>query len=634
MSHPERKRCFECGASFPPDAHTCDEDHIPLWPDTINGVWKIEGVLAPRLGGATCAAYHLHTGARVAIDLVRGGPTPDPAVLKALTQEVQALRLLEHSSLLRLVEEGSDRAGIHYLVTDLGPARPLPDMLEDWQRSSTLPGGPLPASTVSQVGRQILSLLSSAHRLGLAHGALTAAHIYVISDEDSLTSISRTGAVRLHGLRAIGTGPLLHSAISADLAGVADVLYELATGKSPPGAKGGRPPSIPSLDPKVAQVILRGLGADPNIHYGSADEMLRALVVAAPPQASEVSATALAALTRTDPQMRHVPPSEISMPRFGSEPSIGGLPPVGQMSGANAALPAPPLPLGPSTSGEMPVRSRLSGELRQVSFKDLITQDDGPRKEETLARSRRRVSASSLKVPALPPPAPEFADSYRPEFPPGALSSGDNAPLEPTADLSALPVDFASGVSGRVLVGSSHSELKSEISLPPHPAPESLLSAIRANEAKAAEAAKIADSARSGEKNRPIDPPKLARSGEKNRPIDPPKLARSGEKNKPIEPPKPAPSRRSMEDIDPLASTGQAPIPPSILAAAQQLQAKLAAAASASSKPDPIAASAFSSRSPEPDRSALARQAARPIWHWLVLAGLVLGCLILLLLAR
>ena len=101
MSHPERKRCFECGASFPPDAHTCNEDHVPLWPDTINGVWKIEGILNPRLGGATCAAYHLHSGARVAIDLVRGGSSSgpssshatDPAALKLLTQEVQALRV-------------------------------------------------------------------------------------------------------------------------------------------------------------------------------------------------------------------------------------------------------------------------------------------------------------------------------------------------------------------------------------------------------------------------------------------------------------------------------------------------------------------------------------------------------------
>lgn len=609
MSHPERKRCFECGASFPPDAHTCNEDHVPLWPDTINGVWKIEGILNPRLGGATCAAYHLHSGARVAIDLVRGGSSSgpsashatDPAALKLLTQEVQALRLLEHASLLRLVEEGTDRAGIHYMVTDLGPARPLPDMLEDWARSTTFPGGPLPASTVSQVGRQILAALSSAHRLGLAHGAITPAHIYVISDEDSLANVSRTGAVRLHGLRAIGTGPLLHSAIAADLTGLAAVLYEMATGRAPPTHEGARPSPPPSLDPKVAQVILRGLGADPNIHFGSADEMLRALVVAAPPQPSEVSATALAALTRTDPHIRAIPPSEISMPRGGSEPSISGLPPLAQMSGANAALPAPPLPLGPQSTGENPVRSRLSGELKQVSFKDLISQEEGSgKKEETLARSRRRVSASSLKVPALPPP--EFAPSYRPDFPPGALSSGDNAPLEPTADLSALPVDFASGVSGRVLVGPAPPDLKSEISMPPSPGPEDLVSAIRAHEAKAPE------------------------------PVKPTEPSRSGDKNRPIEPPKPAPTRRSLEDIDPLASTGQAPIPPSILAAAQQLQARIAA--SASSRPEPTAASAFSARSPEPDRDELAEKRARPIWHWLVLAGLVLSGLLFLLLAR
>ena len=128
MPPSERKRCFECGSSYPPDAHRCEEDSLPLWPGTLNGVWKIEGVLGLRPGGATCAAYHLSNGARVAIDMVRGSPVPDPAALKALTQEIQALRLLEHPNTLRLIEEGIDRTrndvdngdGIHYLVTDLG----------------------------------------------------------------------------------------------------------------------------------------------------------------------------------------------------------------------------------------------------------------------------------------------------------------------------------------------------------------------------------------------------------------------------------------------------------------------------------------------------------------------------------
>jgi serine/threonine protein kinase len=611
-----------------------------LWPSTISDVWRIEGVIGQRPGGATCAAYHLHTGARVAIDVVRGSGGAASAgqqeAGKALKEEVEALRLIEHSNVLKLVEEGTDRAGIRYLVTDLGAARSLSELLEDWQRAglstSAAPGRKdaapadapsppmtLPAQAIAQIGRQILSALSAAHRLGLLHGAISPEHVYVICDEDSFTGLSRAGSVRIHGLRAVGMGPAQRDGIKADLLATGALLYQLAVGSPPPGQTelGETQLSLPkTVEPKLTQVILRGLGANRGLQFGSADEMLRALVVAVPPVATEVSAAALAALSRTDPQgPRPLPLPDAGAGRSGSDPNIAALPAGARMSGEKAALPLPS-PLGGSP-GEQPLRSRLSGELKLVSFKDLIEQQQGANKnkgEETLARSRRRNSNSSLKLPALPHP-PDAGDKDddpvehggpQPMHDTAAISSGEHSSLEPTADIVPVPAaDFASSISGPVPLSSSMRSGKSEISLPPQPAL----------------------------------PPGAALPEPKS---DPPKS----------EMPRTL-LRRSEDSIDPLAQTAQAPIPKDVLTVSADLQRQFASAAKAAAvgqvkivdKLEPIVekpatekpaaeklappAAAENPAPPAESPKVVIAPQQRPAWQWAVLGLVVLMLLAL-----
>ena len=111
-------------------------------------------------------------------------------------------------------------------------------------------------------------------------------------------------------------------------------------------------------------------------------------------------------------------------------------------------------------------RSSISGELQSG-----IVSRPGPSpargvSRPSLAQSRRRISAASLKIPALPPERLSVAPPH-PQQPPCAL--GAQAPavstlLEPTADLSALPIaDYASQSSCRLVVSAPHAAIsKSE----------------------------------------------------------------------------------------------------------------------------------------------------------------------------
>ncbi len=492
----ERQRCFECGISYPPDAPECEIDRARLWPETIHQVWRIEGVIAGRPGGATCAAYHLHTGERVAIDVVRPpqfgegahstaaateiaglplatGRDEDGAV-RLLQAEAQALHSLDQPNLLRLFETGVDEHGLAYLVTELGTARPLGDLIEEWQRTGHMP---LSGRAASQIGRQLLSALVAAHRVGLAHQGLGTHHVFLLHEEEILAGRTRAGAVRLRGLRALSLGQTIRASTRADLRAVAGLLYELLVGEPPSaGSTTLRERTIPSgIEPALWEFVVRGLAEGARDGYSSADEMLRALAVAVPPIATEVSSTAMASLSRTDPGAARSSTDEMPVAPPASEPAaeaaaaLSRLPLPSRMSGPLASLPAPPEPF---TEDGLPPRSSISGELQAVSFRDLFESESGPRRVETLAQSRRRVSAASLKIPALPPPndflvAPAAHSSHPALLAPS--TSGEHALLEPTADLSALPIaDYASQSSGRLVVSAPHAAIsKSESAVVP-----------------------------------------------------------------------------------------------------------------------------------------------------------------------
>jgi hypothetical protein len=399
MPVPGCRQCFECNATFPVSAEpgatpvVCPHDGSPLAIDVAGRRWRIEAVLGPRKGGGVFIAHHLITGVRAAVSLLYDARAGE--MEERLNREVQAQRLLEpHPNLFKLLELGSERDGTRFYVSELLTEQTLRDALREWRR-------PTDAGTLfSQAGtvlRPLLGLLSTGQRLGIAHGELDMSQIYVALADAHEAAEPQLVRPRLYGLRRFGGGVGIVEAARADLEAVGRILFELVFGEP------ARQPFTPiqraavksRFGDAVGSFVLRALGApfsDGEGGFPSIDEMQRSLNalrreistvnVNTPPG---VCVPIDPLFDRTDPT---VAPSRMSDRRLvtGREATAGSATPLPE-------LPPVPGPLGPQRSG-------FSGELRQVSFADLLVLPQPPSASGVMARGRYQNSLPDQ----LPPP--------------------------------------------------------------------------------------------------------------------------------------------------------------------------------------------------------------------------------------
>lgn len=447
-------RCFECGATYPASLRTCPTDGAPLCPETIGSNWKVEGVLAPSLGGGVFAAFHVKTLVRAAIHYFPPASVQDAPTHDCIERQLGALRLLDKNrGILPLIEDAITADGARYVVAELGTLRLLQDLLDEWQQQDR---GLLSPPLAAQLMRPILSTLSTAHRIGIAHQGLTPLDIYLISEGDPVEGITRVLEARIHGLQTFPIGPELRQAVAADLRAVGGLLFELIAGNRPPDSvEAVRALPLPTLmNSPVGKVAMRALGAADQPAYLGAEEMLRALVttvptlVASAPTEAEISGrvSALSARARQ------------AMDNANNKPTV----PIEILQPPKEALPT--MMFSQEPAAKTPVRSGLTAELNEVSLSDLVKErEQQAGNTETLARSVQH-RPSALDLPPVPsPPHDVLADV--------AGSSGQNPQVvvrpegvfqeiafgvEPTipAVMNASEIPAAAG-AGRADTGSS-----------------------------------------------------------------------------------------------------------------------------------------------------------------------------------
>ena len=263
----------------------------------------------------------------VAIKLLLTPPEGDPAFVEAFRAEAQIEAGLKHPNIVEVYDWGHD-GDANYIVMELLSGYTVRQHLQA--------EGPLAASMVLGVGRQVASALAYAHQAGVAHGTL--------SPETILVSPDGHASIIGFGLSCRGACEVPPSA-DADAYVLGGILYEMLTGASPFGP---RPVSVPADQPwpepvhKLAadtphgleRVVMKAISPNAAERYTTAAELQADLDALAKPKSRAwlwillaVLAVAIAAAGAWyfTTQQKVAVPDVVGQPQAAAEKSLTGV---------------------------------------------------------------------------------------------------------------------------------------------------------------------------------------------------------------------------------------------------------------------------------------------------------------------
>jgi serine/threonine protein kinase len=232
--------------------------------------------------------------ARTAVTLYVLRSLPDASAIPAWQETARAVAGVRHPHVASILDLGATEEGRPFIAYEVLSGNDLGSLLAREPR--------LPAASALRVALQITRALAAVHAVGVCHGWLRPATVFVPAAGHTV-KIFGFGSVRLYGPgdRSDGIGSrfpvgvveylppeqLRGSApdVLSDIYGVGAVLYELLTGvpahtgtrevlerkkKSPPQS-----PRLfrPDLPPEMEQLLSKLLDPDPQRRPGSADEL-------------------------------------------------------------------------------------------------------------------------------------------------------------------------------------------------------------------------------------------------------------------------------------------------------------------------------------------------------------------------
>ncbi|MFL5955584.1 MAG: Stk1 family PASTA domain-containing Ser/Thr kinase [Gaiellaceae bacterium] len=251
-------------------------------------------VIKRKLGSGGMADVYLaedqELGRRVALKLLNDRHAADEQFVERFRREAQSAAGLNHPNIVSIFDRGRAE-GTYYIAMEFLDGRTLKELL--------VRNGPTPIPIAIDYARQILGALSFAHRNGIVHRDIKPHNIVVGGDGRLKVTdfgIARSGASQMTEAGSIvGTAQYLSPEQArgapvdprSDLYSLGIVLYEMLTGKVP--FTGDTPVEIamkhlsqvpeppselrPELPHDLDAVVMRALAKEPDLRYGSAEEM-------------------------------------------------------------------------------------------------------------------------------------------------------------------------------------------------------------------------------------------------------------------------------------------------------------------------------------------------------------------------
>ncbi|MDP9118255.1 MAG: protein kinase, partial [Actinomycetota bacterium] len=220
--------------------HTATAD--PLVGRTLEGRYRILDRVARGGMSTVYSAVDERLDRLVAVKVMSGALSADPAFSDRFTREARAAARLTHLNVVSVYDQGTDSSsGVNhvFLVMELVSGRTLRDLIRD--------SGPIEVAAAVSVMEPVLSALSAAHRAGLVHRDIKPENI-LLSD-DGIVKVADFGLARAVEAEATATrtglmmGTVAYCAPEQISRGSADqrsdvysagiVLFELLTGQPP-----------------------------------------------------------------------------------------------------------------------------------------------------------------------------------------------------------------------------------------------------------------------------------------------------------------------------------------------------------------------------------------------------------------
>ena len=258
--------------------------------------------------GEVYLAEHQMLKRPCALKLIKTAGNADPIALARFEREVQSAARLSHPNTIEIFDYGHTDDGTFYYVMEYLRGYSLAEIITKF--------GPMSASRVIYLMRQVCAGLAEAHGLGLVHRDLKPANIFVavrggefdvakVLDFGLVKVAATADVVALTGEYTVSGTPLFMAPeqaagekdldARADIYALGAIIYYLLTGRPPFQAEAviqvmiahARDPVVPpsQLEPSVPhdleQVVLRCLAKKPADRYQDVRELGKALIACA-----------------------------------------------------------------------------------------------------------------------------------------------------------------------------------------------------------------------------------------------------------------------------------------------------------------------------------------------------------------
>lgn len=270
------------------------------------GQYRLKKLLGSGGMGEVYLAEHQMMKRPCAVKIIRPEKAGDPQVLARFEREVRATAKLSHWNSIDIFDYGRTPDGTFYYVMEFLPGHNIGELVDAH--------GPLPASRIVYLMRQVCDALAEAHGQGLVHRDIKPANIYCayrggmfdvakILDFGLAKPLADMGGTMGGGLTQEGSitgSPLYMSPEQAssdqvdarsDVYSLGAVMYFMATGRPPftysnpmkvmiaHATEDPEPPRYlnPELPAELEEIILRSLEKRPADRFQSVVELREAL---------------------------------------------------------------------------------------------------------------------------------------------------------------------------------------------------------------------------------------------------------------------------------------------------------------------------------------------------------------------